>query len=48
MGAFGAVRKMMVEFHVPWNDIELFATFVCHAFLRKTAIRYRWGRDHTY
>jgi len=37
IGAFGAERKVMVEFPVPWNVTELFTTLVCHAFPGKTA-----------
>jgi len=36
IGAFEAERKVMVEFHVPWNVTELFTTLVCHAFPGKT------------
>jgi len=35
--ALEAFRKVMVEFFVPWNVIELFTAFVCHAFLGKNA-----------
>ena len=34
--AFGAFRKVMVEYPVPWNVAELFTLLVCHAFLGKT------------
>jgi len=37
IGAFGAKRKVIVEFPVPWNVIELFTALVCHAFPGKTA-----------
>ena len=35
--AFGAERKVIVKFLVPWNVIELLTALVCHAFPGKTA-----------
>jgi len=36
MSAFGAERKVMVEFPVPWNVTQSFTALVCHAFPGKT------------
>ena len=37
IGTFGAERKVMVEFLIPWNVTKLFIALVCHAFPGKTA-----------